>query len=300
MALTWRAGVFEAIAATFVRPDAWPVALAGFLVRGGILPFLAPIVVLPTLAGLSIALAPDVISVALAGPNPRVIGLAIAIGAIFLGWLATSALLGAAADVTLARAAADELGGTLAPPGGAIRRTAFVRLACLVPLGLAISAGIVPLVAASYHQLVLPDDVRVPLALRVIREAPGPVTVIVGAWLACEVVGALAARAIALDGRGAGASIGVGIVLAIRRLPPVLATLLGSLGLSLLLIAPALVAAGPIWLRLRAAMAADAPPSTILAGAALLSLVWAGGLVLASVAATLRHFLWTAEYLRSR
>ena len=51
------------LAAVLGRPRWWLIALAGYLVRGGLLLFLVPIVVLPTPAGLANAVAPTLVEI---------------------------------------------------------------------------------------------------------------------------------------------------------------------------------------------------------------------------------------------
>ena len=56
---SWRDVLAGALVETLVRPSGWPLALARFLVRGGIIPFALPIVVLPTTVGIATFFGPD-------------------------------------------------------------------------------------------------------------------------------------------------------------------------------------------------------------------------------------------------
>ena len=59
--------LLSSLLATLAHPLAWPVALAGFLVRGGIVVFLLPIVALPSPVGISDRIAPTLSSMVLGG-----------------------------------------------------------------------------------------------------------------------------------------------------------------------------------------------------------------------------------------
>src|SRR4051812_50008281 len=91
----------------------WPVALAGFLARGGIFALLLPIVVLPTPSGIADVIAPALTSFAFGLVSPSFIGI-VAISAAFVAaWVLVGGLAGAWADVELVGEAAEdeELGG---------------------------------------------------------------------------------------------------------------------------------------------------------------------------------------------
>jgi ABC-type molybdate transport system permease subunit len=68
--MTWRGSLVAALLATLVHPRWWLLALAGFLVRGGVLIVLLPIVAPPTVAGLLSFLAPSLIGQIISG-GPR-------------------------------------------------------------------------------------------------------------------------------------------------------------------------------------------------------------------------------------
>ena len=58
--MTRGAALTRALLATLATPVTWPLALAAFLLRGGILVFTLPILVLPTPVGLGNVLAPTI------------------------------------------------------------------------------------------------------------------------------------------------------------------------------------------------------------------------------------------------
>lgn len=321
---SWRAGVAAATAATLARPVAWPVALAGLLVRGGIVPFALPIVVLPTMTGLATALGPAVISIALGQPNADVARLVALVVGSFFAWLLAAALLGAATDVVLVRWLAGDVAdaeagaavGEAASGAGAagtaghversgsalaeVLRVAVVRAVAHLPLLLVAGWGLARLVEVTRTELIMPGDLAVPLVLRVVLGAPEVFAVLAVAWLAGEVVGELAARGVVLGGRSAARALGGAIADAVRDAPATLATLLlGTVGL-VVLVAPPVLAASVAWTGLRDALLGDGSSAAALAGALVLALAWLGLLVLAGIAATWRSALWTAQAIRLR
>lgn len=297
---SWRDALAGALAETLMRPAGWVPALAGFLVRGGILPFAMPIVVLPTTVGVATFFGPELSTVVLGGPPPDLLTLfAVVVGGT-LAWLLLSALIGAAADVALIRTAVQDAGADLPRRGWLTVRVAIVRLVCHLPLVLALAAGLGTLIAAAYHELILPDELVTPILLRVIREVPVQVGAIVGAWLLGETLGGLAARAVVLDDRPMPIAVGLGLWWLLRRPVTSAGTLVIGLLATVALVAPALLAVGSIWARLREVIAAGGRPEAVLAGTALLAGTWIGGLGLAGIAAALRSHLWTLDVLRAR
>src|SRR3954462_9153227 len=105
---SWRASLVTGAMAVLERPVMWPVALAGFLARGGILALLLPIVVLPTPSGVADVVAPAITSSAF-GLVPPAFILLIGVAAVFLAaWVLLGGLAGAWTDVELIREIADD------------------------------------------------------------------------------------------------------------------------------------------------------------------------------------------------
>ena len=183
---------------TLANRSTWPLGLATFLVRGGIVLVVAPIVVLPSSVGLGNILAPTITVLAFAGLSPDVVRLIVAIGALALAWLLIGGLFAAVVELDgMAIVAADEgrpdrLHGS---PGVGIWRRATrilgVRLVAHVPTFIALAWAGSRVVAVAYAELTLPSDVHTPIALRVVSGAADGVTLIVVAWLLGEMVGAL-------------------------------------------------------------------------------------------------------------
>jgi hypothetical protein len=300
---SWQSGVAAASAAAISRPGAWPVALVGLLVRGSIVAFVMPIVVLPTMTGLATVLSPAIISIALGQPDAAVARLIAVVVGSFLAWLVASVILGAATDVVLIRwMAADIEGGPAVPDGRAIvvLRVALARAAAHLPLLVVAGWGLTRLVEVTRQELIMPGDLAVPIVLRVVLGAPEVFALLLVTWLGGEALGELAARGVVLQDRTATRSLVRALGQAIRGAPGTIATVLvGTIGL-VLLVAPAVVAASATWGGLRVLLLGDSPVVASVVGALVLSLAWIAGLALAGLAATWRSALWTAEVMRTR
>jgi len=299
----WRTGVVAAWSATLARPGAWPVALVGLLVRGAIVAFVLPIVVLPTMTGLATVLSPAIISIALGQPDAEVARLIALVVGSFLAWLIASVILGAATDVILIRWIGADLEDGPAMPDGrfvVVVRVALVRAVAHLPLLIVAGWGLARLVEVTRQELIMPGDLAVPLVLRVVLGAPEVFALLLVAWLAGEALGELAARGVVLQGCTATRGLLGAMGQAIRRVPATIATLLvGTLGL-VLLVAPVVLAASIAWGGLRILLLGDGPVVASILGALVLSLTWLAGLALAGLAATWRSALWTAEAMRRR
>ncbi len=95
----------------------------------------------------------------------------------------------------------------LSPDGGVASRILAARLIAAVPLGVALALGSIRLVFVTYRELTTPLDVATPIAIRVLRGSPEVVVAVVVTWMLAEIVGALAARRIALADAGVGAGL---------------------------------------------------------------------------------------------
>jgi len=189
--MSWGAGLVASLLVVLPRPASWIVALASFLVRGGILLFLAPIVVAPSPVGLANILGPTITTYWLGGMSLGFATAVTAIFAAFFGWLVIGGWVAAVTERDLIElvAADDELGagGALPRPSGSRRRgriwrIVLLRLAAYVPLALALGYGSLRLVQATYRELTLPSDVVTPIAWRVIATVPEAVIAILVTW----------------------------------------------------------------------------------------------------------------------
>lgn len=280
-----------------------PIALAGFLVRGGIVVLGLPILVLPTPVGLATIFGPDIVSVALAGPNPGIVRLAI-IGAILLGaWVVLGGFLGAAADVACieATAAYEAHGGWRGPVGGwrraprwrTILRVVVVRWLAHLPLVVALAWGVVRIVEATYAELVLPSDTATPLVFRVLAASPDAVAGVVGAWLVGEAVGGWAARFVVLEGRSSGAALWAAVRWFVRAPARALGALVAATAALAVSLAAAAAASVLVWSVLRPIVRID-PGGAVAAVAVLLLVgVWLVGVVVVGVVVAWRAVAWT-------
>src|SRR5687767_14298709 len=168
--MAWRAAVGTSAVMLFERPGLVAIGLAGFLARGGLLVFVLPVVVLPTTVGISNWIGAT--SLTASGPTASLIWLlaVAAIGAT-VSFLA-GVVIGAAADLLLFREASDRVGERDGVPprlGVAITlRLAAIRVVALVPFALAVAWAGSRVAAATYHELILPEELVTPLVLRVV------------------------------------------------------------------------------------------------------------------------------------
>ncbi|HUP54915.1 MAG TPA: hypothetical protein VM408_05365, partial [Methylomirabilota bacterium] len=277
--------------------------LAAFLIRGGFLLVLAPIVVLPTAIELGNLLAPVITTVAFRGVTPTIAVLAVAGGLAFLFWLVGGGLLAAAAEVELVRrVGADE---DIRPARGHPRDRAashptvgvlLARLAALLPLLLlALPWSSYRVVLVGYHELTSPTTGGLPLAVRIALGAPDAVALLIVTWVLAELAGGLAARRVITAGDGVRAALGW----AMRRLVtrPGRSVALGVA--TLVPLTAVLILAGAAgttsWDALRAALAAGGDPPIGMVLVVVLVALFGGGLLLVGVVSAWRGAVWTVE-----
>jgi len=213
-AATTRGVTIAALMATLGRPSWWLLALAGFLVRGGILLFVLAIVSLPSPLALSNVLAPDIQAIYLGQVGPATaVRIAVAVFAA-VTWLVGGSWIAAATEVVLvrdARTAAVDEGLPVAPatdPGRLlITRATLAHLLCLVPLAVAVGLGSIAIGEVGYREFINPSDSS-PVVLRVLAGAVGPVVAIVVAWILGEIVGGGAVRRVVLLGEPVPGAVG--------------------------------------------------------------------------------------------
>lgn len=304
--MPWGSVLLGALVVAFVRPAAWPVALAGFLARGGVILMLLPVLAIPTPTGVANAVGGPVSSFLFGTPSSSLVamlvllvGLAavlLVIGAAIAGWSERNGILHAlrvAADEGFVPPATGSVAG-----GGGIASLAALRLLGLVPPALALAVSAPVLYDAAYRELVLPDELRSPLALRILRDVPGTVLMVAAAWLVADAAASLSIRRLVLERRSTASAWIAGWLGLIRRPVRVVATALATDALTLLLMVPAVVAGAMAWERVRDLLREDRDPLAIVVAVVLFVAVWLGGLVLAAVAAAFRGAAWTFEVVR--
>ena len=309
--MSWRAAALTSFLVTLTRPATWVVALAGFLVRGGLVLFLIPIVALPTPVGLANLLAPTLTPFVFGGVSPFFVALIAAIGASVLAWLVGGGWVAAATERSLIATiatdddVASETGvrpDTVRTAPGAAGRILAVRLTALIPLAIALVWGAARVVDVTYLELTAPSDSVTPVGLRILRSVPDAVAAIIGTWVVAETVGAIAARRVVLYRDGVPRALGAAAGLIVRRpITTLLSFTVPTLGI-LLVAFPAAIAAGIAWDRLRIALVGARPGDevAIAVSLGLFLAVWTGGLAATGVVVSWRHAMWTIEVLRSR
>lgn len=184
--MSWGRAQLASLAVVVDRPRWWLLALAGFLVRGGMLVFLLPIVILPTPAGLANAVAPSLVGFVFGSPSDSFIALVQWSVISFVLWLLLGGYVASWLEVALVREAAG-----IAPARSLALRGLGIRLAAHAPFAIALAWGAIRVVDAVYGELISPGDIAIPIALRVVLRVPEVVVVLVVTWLAGETVGGL-------------------------------------------------------------------------------------------------------------
>ena len=287
--------------AVFDRPSTWPLALAAFLIRGGWLLVLAPIVGLPTAVGLANVIAPLLEDVAFGRRTAELIALVALVLGATLAWLIGGSIVAAVAEVEAVRRIADRpdlVAGADTPTTdiwGAAWRVAALRLIAHIPFAIALVWGAARLATVGYAELTVPSDVTVPAAWRIVAGAPDAVVGIVLTWLFGETIGALAARRVVLAREDARVALR-GVVGRFFRSParPSVLTVLSTLVL-VVVIAVTGLAAGAALDQLRSGFASsDASVGTTVLLVVFVGL-FSGGLVLVALASAWRIAIWTMD-----
>lgn len=300
--MTVGATLIASLLATLARPATWALALATFLVRGGYLLVLAPIVVLPSAVGVSNVVTPLLSAVVFHGVSPSIVIVVAGIVFAFFLWLIGGGLLAAVAESELVRSViADEESWPSGGPPGTIPaaypawRVLAVRLIAHLPLLLALSWGAFRIVSVAYLELTSPSDVTMPLALRVVAGSADAIGLVVAAWLIGETVGAIAARRVIVPGDRVSTALRFAVVRLFRH--PLRCAVLGvvplvALGLALCLVG---LAGSATWEALRSALEFGGNPVVVIALVMVLVGLFAGGLLLIGVISAWRGTIWTVE-----
>jgi len=288
-----------ALAMTMARPAWWVMALAAFLVRGGFVLVLLPLINLPSVSSLATTLAPPIETLVLGRQSLEGALIGTVLISTLVGLLAAAGLAGSWLDLALLREAgdADEHDSNVPFVEPSAWRAFGVRLAAHLPTFLALAYATVRIVIVTYEELLSPGDSTIPLVARVTAGAPDAIALVVVTWLLGETVGGLAARRAA-----AGEPIGRALRSAVRDL-------LGRRGVATLVVSNAVVVVAGVLLVTVVGRAAEHVRAYLLDGAAdvplaaaLLLLISAWILCLAVLAAALawRATAWTVEAGRPR
>jgi hypothetical protein len=318
--MTWRGSLVAALLATLVQPRWWLLALAGFLIRGGVLIVLLPIIAPPTVAGLMSFLAPTVLGQIISGgPGAPIAIIAIATALVVTAFLSIAAWLGTWFDATLIGEAATDMGeagadddlASAAKPGAEAGpspddRPAGLGTARLGPhvlTGVAFVFAAARIFSVAYREATTPGAPTIPFVVRVIQGAPEAVVALVVAWVLAEAVGGLALRDLLRRASGDGDGpppVRWAIVHGIRDLatPRGLATLL-VVDLGVIVVAlPGWLATQHAWDQLRILLSGGAAAIDLAIGLGLFVGVAFGGALLLAVALAWRSTAWTLAFAR--
>lgn len=298
------AALTGALLATLATPATWPLALAGFLLRGGIILVVLPIVVLPSPVGLGNLLAPTLIAVVLGGISIEIVAIAtlgalgivtwIVIGGLVAGALeADSVRLVAGADDAAGSATAIDGSGVTDPDRIIAARIFAARILAHAPTSVALILGSIRLVDVAYVELTSPDDVTISIVLRVLSGAPEVAIALVVVWVLGEIAGGLAARRIVLDGILVAAALRDALRAMVRHPLAVTAWFVVPLAGLLLVIVPSTLAATVAWSAVRAAIRSPADLMVGTLAVLLFVSLWIIGLALIAVTAAWRAAAWS-------
>ena len=287
-------GLAGSLLAVLEHPRWWILALAGYLVRGGLLLLLFPLIPIPTTAALANGLGPTLVGFVFGGASPSFIVLVATVTGALLLCLVVGGLAGAGLDLALIRSAAstEPLADGPAPDQAGPLRAAVARWLAHVPTAAVVAWGASPLVDAAYQELIHPGDPALPVPVRVILRVPQVVALLLTAWALGEAVGGLAVRHLAW-----GADIGQSLIRALR-------SLLRPSGILVLILTDLAVAAAIAvgWAALAAAYdllritVRDSDAAAVVALAlGLLSIAWLGALAISAIGAAWRSAAWTVE-----
>jgi hypothetical protein len=274
------------------RPTLWLLGLGTFLLRGGIVLVLLPIVVVPTPVGIGNLLAPSLMEISLGAVPMGFVLASVGIGVGVVLWLGLAGWLAAMFEAAAVRMAADR-GADDVPPRREGARILACRLICLLPLAVALALGSVRIVFVTYQELTLPSDSATPLAIRVLRDAPDVPIAILVIWMSAEIVAAVAARRVVLGDervrtalRSASGSIARKPLVALARF------WLPTIVLAVIVLAAAL-ASSAAGTTVRTLLEAGQEPIGALIATVALVATWLAGLALIGVASAWRAAVWT-------
>jgi hypothetical protein len=301
------AALTGALLATLASPATWPLALAMFLLRGGFLLVVLPIVVLPSPVGLGNLLAPTLMAVVFGGLSVEVAAIVTLAALSIVTWTVVGGLVAATLEAESIRLVADEE----AEPRSAIEafqrdlgrsdrvaaaRILAARILAHAPTGIAVIWATVRFVDVAYRELTSPDDVSLPIVLRVLAGAPEVTAVLIVAWAGGEVVGGLAARRIVLDGASVVPALRDAVRATVHHPIGMVAGFLVPLAGLALVVLPSTLAASVAWSAVRVAMRSPAELVVGTLAVALFVSLWIVGLLLIAVTAAWRAAVWSIAH----
>jgi hypothetical protein len=275
---------------------------------------LAPSAVLPSVIDVAGATGVDAFGID-GRPTPWLFEMVAIISVAAALWLVMAFMLGSLIDVWLIDAALDEEGHSTGrsrplPDLGLLLDLAGIRAICTVPLVVAAVWASSGIYGAVYDELTAPSNLATPLVLRVIESASGPILVVGLAWLATEVVAAIAVRRLVLFNTGIWKSIGGALAQMARRPISSASTAVVSFGSSIVAIGLAMAATATAfdWCRVAARnqvpvvikigtteLTPDLRLAVFLLAVAAIGIAWIAALILSGIASAWRSAAFTSE-----
>jgi hypothetical protein len=290
----------EALLVTLATPATWPLALAAFLLRGGLLLVLLPIVVLPSPVSLGNVVGPALTTVVLSGVPVELFAVVGLVALVIVAWVVIGGLIAASVEAEGARIVAFQddgaspgMAGEAAILGPTTLRILAVRLVAHVPTVLVLVWGLARLTSVTYLELTSPTDVVSPIALRVLRGAPEAVVIVALVWMGGEILGGLAARRVVLTGTDMTRALGHGLRTMSRHPIVALAGFWVPAGGLALIILPSAVAAAVAWGAVRVAMGDPTNPVGPTVAVLVFVAIWTAGLFLIAVTTAWRGAVWS-------
>ena len=292
------------------------VALAGFLLRGGIVLLLLPSAVLPSAIGVAGVTGVDAFGID-GRPTPWLFEIAAIASAVAALWLLLAFILGSLIDVWLIDAALDRQGRAMnrhraLPDLRILLDMAGIRAVCIVPVAGALAWAGSRIYETAYNELTAPTNLTTPLVARVIQGAADAVVVVGLTWLASEVVAGIAVRRRVLLDRGIWRSTAEAVIQIVRRPISSAATVVLSYGASIVMTGLAIAATATAfdWCRVAArnqqplsvtigisplSTTRDFRPAVFILAAMALALAWLVALALSGIAAAWRSAASTGD-----
>ena len=283
-----------ALAATLGRPEWWALALAAFLVRGGFLVILLPILSAPTAAGLVTTFSPLAESVVLGRPSLEGALLGSATLVALLAGLAAVGLAGAWLDLALVREATedDDIDAGWRPVHRSSINALSIRLTAHLPTLFALAYGFLRTIDVAYDEFTAPSNTGMQIVDRVVARVPDVVVIVLLAWLLGETIGALAARRAATGVPATRALLrSTRQVIGVRGIATLAATTTVLVAILLVFV----LAAGRAWEHLRGYLLDGADTVQLWAALTLLVATWVLGLAVLGAGLAWRATAWTAE-----
>ena len=295
--MSWFEAMLAAFLATLGRPRWWLLALAAFLVRGGVLLLALPILTIPSPADVGRFLGPDLVGIGPGALGPAFVPVVSGVALALFAWLLVSGWLGAWLDSELIEAAAaeEDLDGIRAVGRVPVGRAFAVRVIAHLPTLAVLVVGLFVLLQVTYAELTNPSSGDLPLLLRVVIRAPGASIAVLMAWLVGETWGGIAERRLALGERLLAA---LGSALNDTFRPSAIATIAATVAVPALVLLVAWPAARNGFDRLWPLVVDGADPAATQVALVLFVAVWLAGAGLLAVALAWRSAAWTAESLR--